>query len=112
MDPFVAEIRIFPFNFAPKGWAWCDGQVLPLSQNAARVALLDTTYGANGNSNFAMRDVQGRAPMHPGQGPRLSLHDLSETGCSENVTLLESEIPAHTHQMNVSSQTGTENLPN
>ena len=97
MDPFVAEIRIFPFNFAPKGWAWCDGQLLPLSQNTALFSLLGTTYGGNGMSNFALPDLQGRAPMHPGQGPGLSLHDLGETGGSETVTLLESEIPAHTH---------------
>ena len=98
-DPFVAEIRIFPFNFAPKGWAWCDGQLMPLSQNTALFSLLGTTYGGNGKSNFALPDLQGRAPMHPGQGPGLSLHDLGETGGSETVTLLESEIPAHTHAL-------------
>ncbi len=97
-DPFVAEIRIFPFNFAPRGWAFCDGQLLPLSQNTALFSLLGTTYGGNGNSNFALPDLQGRAPMHPGQGPGLSLHDLGETGGSETVTLLESEIPSHTHR--------------
>lgn len=97
-DPFVAEIRIFPFNFAPRGWAWCDGQLLPLSQNTALFSLLGTTYGGDGKSNFALPDLQGRAPMHPGQGPGLSLHDLGETGGSETVTLLESEIPAHNHQ--------------
>lgn len=98
-DPFVAEIRIFPFNFAPKGWAWCDGQLMPLSQNTALFSLLGTTYGGNGKSNFALPDLQGRAPMHPGQGPGLSLHDLGESGGSETVTLLESEIPAHSHPM-------------
>jgi len=96
-DPFVAEIRIFPFNFAPQGWAWCDGQLLPLSQNTALFSLLGTTYGGNGKSNFALPDLQGRAPMHPGQGPGLSLHDLGETGGSETVTLLQSEIPSHSH---------------
>ena len=99
MDPFVAEIRIFPFNFAPKGWAFCDGQLLPLSQNTALFSLLGTTYGGDGKSNFALPDMQGNAPMHPGQGPGLSLHDLGETGGSETVTLLQSEIPVHTHQM-------------
>jgi microcystin-dependent protein len=98
-DPFVAEIRIFPFNFAPKGWAWCDGQLLPLSQNTALFSLLGTTYGGNGKSNFALPDLQGRAPMHPGQGPGLSLHDLGESGGSETVSLLESEIPVHTHTL-------------
>lgn len=98
-DPFVAEIRIFPFNFAPKGWAWCDGQLLPLSQNTALFSLLGTTYGGNGKSNFALPDLQGRAPMQPGQGPGLSLHDLGETGGSETVSLLQSEIPAHFHTL-------------
>ncbi|MES2441060.1 MAG: tail fiber protein [Verrucomicrobiota bacterium] len=105
-DPFVAEIRIFPFNFAPRGWAWCDGQLLPLSQNTALFSLLGTTYGGNGKSNFALPDLQGRAPMHPGQGPGLSLHDLGETGGSETVTLLESEIPSHSHTLRASSDDG------
>jgi microcystin-dependent protein len=98
-DPFVAEIRIFPFNFAPRGWAFCDGQILPISQNTALFSLLGTTYGGDGKSNFALPDMQGNAPMHPGQGPGLSLHDLGETGGAETVTLLESEMPAHPHAM-------------
>lgn len=102
-DPFVAEIRIFPFNFAPRGWAWCDGQLLPISQNTALFSLLGTTYGGNGKSNFALPDLQGRAPMHPGQGPGLSLHDLGETGGSETVSLLESEIPSHSHAARANS---------
>jgi microcystin-dependent protein len=110
-DPFVAEIRIFPFNFAPKGWAWCDGQLLPLSQNTALFSLLGTTYGGNGKSNFALPDLQGRAPMHPGQGPGLSLHDLGETGGSETVSLLESEIPAHSHTFRVSAGDATNQTP-
>jgi microcystin-dependent protein len=96
-QPYVGEIRIFPFNFAPKGWAFCDGQLLPLSQNTALFSLLGTTYGGNGKSNFALPDMQGNAPMHPGQGPGLSLHDLGETGGVQTVSLLESEIPAHSH---------------
>lgn len=103
MDPFVAEIRIFPFNFAPRGWAWCDGQLLPLSQNTALFSLLGTTYGGNGKSNFALPDLQGRAPMHPGQGPGLSLHDLGETSGSDTVSLLESEMPSHNHAWRVDS---------
>lgn len=111
MDPFVAEIRIFPFNFAPKGWAWCDGQLLPLSQNTALFSLLGTTYGGNGKSNFALPDLQGRSPMHPGQGPGLSLHDLGETGGSETVSLLESEIPSHSHVLRASSDDGDLKAP-
>src|SRR5947209_19808653 len=99
MDPFVAEIRIFPFNFAPKGWAFCDGQILPLSQNTALFSLLGTTYGGDGKSNFALTNMEGNAPMHPGQGPGLSLHALGETGGSKFGTWLETEIPAHSHQM-------------
>jgi microcystin-dependent protein len=110
-DPFVAEIRIFPFNFAPRGWAWCDGQLLPLSQNTALFSLLGTTYGGNGKSNFALPDLQGRAPMHPGQGPGLSLHDLGETGGSETVTLLESEIPSHSHALTASFADGIAQSP-
>jgi microcystin-dependent protein len=110
-DPFVAEIRIFPFNFAPRGWAWCDGQLLPLSQNTALFSLLGTTYGGNGLSNFALPDLQGAAPMHPGQGPGLSLHDLGETGGSETVSLLESEIPAHSHAFTASVRDGLERSP-
>jgi microcystin-dependent protein len=91
MDPFVAEIRIFPFNFAPRGWAFCDGQILPLSQNTALFSLLGTTYGGNGKSTFGLPNLQGSVPMHPGQGPGLSLHDLGETGGSETVSLLESD---------------------
>jgi microcystin-dependent protein len=98
-DPFVAEIRIFPFNFAPKGWAWCDGQLMPLSQNTALFSLLGTTYGGDGKSTFALPDLQGSAPMHPGQGPGLSLHDLGETGGSETVSLLQSELPVHSHTL-------------
>jgi len=103
-DPFVAEIRIFGFNFAPTGWALCNGQILPISQNTALFSLLGTTYGGNGQSTFALPDMQDSAPMHPGQGPGLSLHDLGETGGSETVTLLQSEIPLHNHL--VSAYTG------
>jgi len=110
-DPFVAEIRIFPFNFAPKGWAWCDGQLLPLSQNTALFSLLGTTYGGNGKSNFGLPDLQGRAPMHPGQGPGLSLHDLGETGGQDYVTLLEREIPSHAHAINASNSDGIDQGP-
>ena len=111
-DPFVAEIRIFPFNFAPKGWAFCDGQLLPLSQNTALFSLLGTTYGGDGKSTFALPDMQGNVPMHPGQGPGLSLHDLGEMSGSQFVTLLESEIPAHAHALQGNTANATSGSPN
>ena len=99
-DPFVAEIRIFPFYFAPKGWAFCNGQLLPISQNTALFSLLGTTYGGDGKSNFALPDMQGNAPMQQGQGKGLSLRDLGEMSGVDNVTLLVSETPVHNHNIN------------
>ena len=99
-DQFLAEIRIFPTNFPPRGWAYCNGQLLPLSQNTALFALLGTTYGGDGKSTFALPDLQDCAPLQPGQGSGLSLYDLGQTGGSETVTLLQSEMPAHSHSMN------------
>src|SRR5205807_3212894 len=96
-NPFVAEIRIFTGNFAPKGWALCDGQLMPISQNTALFSLLGTTYGGDGKSNFAIPNLQGCAPMQPGQGAGLSLRDLGETGGEQTVTLLQTEMPAHSH---------------
>ena len=96
-DQFVAEIRFFGFNFAPTGWAQCNGQVLPLSQNTALFSLLGTTYGGNGQSTFALPDLQGSVPIAPGQGPGLSLYDLGQTGGAATTTLLTSETPNHTH---------------
>lgn len=101
MDPFVAEVRIFPFNFPPVGWAWCNGQILPISQNTALFSLLGTTYGGNGLNTFALPNLMGKAPMQPGQGPGLSSRYLGEEGGSEVVSLLESEIPAHNHTVRV-----------
>ena len=110
-DQFVAEIRIFPFNFPPTGWAFCDGQLMPLSQNTALFSLLGTTYGGDGKSNFALPDLQGRSPMHPDQGPGLSLYDLGETGGTEFVTLLESEMPLHNHSANAKTSLGNSATP-
>ena len=107
-DPFVAEIRIFPFNFAPTGWAMCNGQLLPLSQNTALFALLGTTYGGDGKSTFALPDMQSNVPMHPGQGQGLSLYDLGQIGGSEAVTLLESEMPVHNHFVGTTFENGTQ----
>jgi microcystin-dependent protein len=113
-DPFVAEIRIFPFNFAPKGWAWCDGQLLPISQNTALFSLVGTFYGGDGKSTFALPDLQGDAPMHTGAdqpGPGLSTHYLGETGGEQNVTLLETELPAHAHGYLANTVSGDTNAP-
>jgi microcystin-dependent protein len=101
-DPFVAEIRIFPFNFPPTGWAFCDGQIMPISQNTALFSLLGTTYGGDGKSTFALPNLQGCVPIHVGgsqPGPGLSYYDLGETSGVETVTLLQSETPVHTHSL-------------
>lgn len=97
MDPFVAEIRIFPFNFAPVGWAMCNGQILPISQNTALFSLVGTTYGGNGTSNFALPNFQGMAPMHAGQGQGLSQRLLGETAGEQTVKLLPTQLPSHNH---------------
>ena len=110
-DQFLAEIRIFPLNFAPKGWAFCDGQILPISQNTALFSLLGTTYGGDGKSNFALPNLQGSAPMHPGQGPGLSLHDLGELGGFQTVTLLETEMPSHSHTAQCDSGAASQSSP-
>jgi microcystin-dependent protein len=96
-EPFVAEIRIFGFNFPPTGWAFCNGQLMPISQNTALFSLLGTTYGGDGKSNFALPNLMDSAPLQPGQGPGLSLRDLGEMGGEQAVTLLASEMPAHAH---------------
>jgi microcystin-dependent protein len=105
-NPFVAEVRIFTGNFAPKGWALCDGQLLPISQNTALFSLLGTTYGGDGKSNFALPNLQGCAPMQAGQGPGLSLRDLGEIGGEQTVTLLQTEMPAHSHTIQAAAGTG------
>lgn len=105
-DPFVAEIRIFPFNFPPTGWAFCNGQLLPINQNTALFSLLGTTYGGDGRVTYALPNMQGSVPMHPGQGPGLSLYDWGEAGGADTVTLLTSELPAHSHSFGVTDQLG------
>src|SRR5262245_40740557 len=110
-EPFIAEIRVFGFNFAPRGWAFCNGQILPISQNTALFSLIGTLYGGNGTTNFGLPNLQGTAPMHPGQGPGLDLYSLGEQGGAAQVSLLASEIPQHTHTLNMSSLEGTERSP-
>jgi microcystin-dependent protein len=111
MDPFLAEIRILPFNFAPKGWAVCDGQLMPLSQNTALFSLLGTMYGGDGKSTFALPDLQGRAALQHGQGPGLSSYVQGQMGGAEAVTLLTSEVPGHGHSLMASTQPGEDPAP-
>src|SRR4051812_43509768 len=110
-DQFLAEIRIFPFNFPPTGWAFCDGQLMPISQNTALFSLLGTTYGGDGKSTFALPDLQGSAPMQPGQGQGLSLRDLGEQSGVESITLLVSEMPVHTHTVMADANTADLSAP-
>src|SRR5436305_2487273 len=110
-DPFVAEIRIFGFNFAPTGWALCDGQLMPISQNTALFSLLGTTYGGDGKSTFALPNLQGSVPIQQGQGQGLSDYVLGQQSGTESVTLLQSEIPIHTHTLQASVRDATSRLP-
>ena len=105
-DQFVAEIRIFAGNFAPKGWAFCNGQVMPISQNTALFSLIGTYYGGNGTSNFALPNLQASVPIGVGQGPGLTPRDQGETGGEPAVTLLSSQLPAHSHTALASSAGG------
>ena len=113
-NPFVAEIRIFPFNFAPKGWAFCAGQLLPISQNTALFSLIGGYYGGDMKTTFALPNLQGSAPLHTGgsqPGPGLSTYSLGEQGGNDYITLLTSEMPAHTHTFSVNSSNGTVSDP-
>ncbi len=109
--PFVAEIRLFPYNFAPIGWAFCEGQLLPISQNTALFSLIGTYYGGNGISNFALPDLRGRVPIHQGNGAGLSPVQIGEVSGVESVTLLQSEMPPHNHSMNALAHAATTNTP-
>ena len=110
-DPFVAEIRMFAGNFAPTGWAQCNGQLLPISQNTALFSLLGTFYGGDGKSTFALPNLQDSAPLQQGQGAGLSLYDLGQQGGSPFVTLLESELPSHNHIANAKTSLGNSQTP-
>ncbi|MCA8992079.1 MAG: phage tail protein [Planctomycetaceae bacterium] len=110
-DPFIAEIRIFAGNFAPRGWSFCDGQTLPIAQNTALFSLLGTTYGGDGRTNFKLPDLQGSAPIHSGRGPGLTDRRLGEKGGAENVTLTVAQMPGHKHTATVSLQPGADDDP-
>jgi microcystin-dependent protein len=110
-DQYLGEIRIFAGNFAPSGWALCNGQVLPISQNTALFSLLGTTYGGNGSSTFALPNLQGLAPIMQGQGPGLSQRVLGETGGETAVTLQTSQMGAHNHSVNCFAGAGTQLSP-
>ena len=111
MDPFLAEIRMFAGNFAPSGWAFCNGQLLPIAQNTALFALIGTVYGGNGTTNFALPNLGGASPMQQGQGNGLSMRQLGEQGGTTTVTLLTSEMPTHTHAPNAVAGDGAANSP-
>lgn len=111
-DPFVAEIRMFSGNFAPSGWAMCDGQLLPISQNTALFSLLGTTYGGDGKSTFALPNLKGVAPLGAGDGQGLSPRSLGETGGVSSVTLTAANLPAHSHALNVSNKPATTTVAN
>ncbi len=109
MDPFLGEIIMFGGNFAPRGWALCNGQLLPISQNSALFSILGTTYGGDGRTTFALPDLRGRIPMHEGNGPGLTPVNLGQRGGAESVTLTVNEMPNHFH--NGSTLTGTSTVP-
>jgi microcystin-dependent protein len=102
-NPFLGEIRLFSGNFAPVGWAMCDGSLLAISQNTALFSILGTTYGGNGTTNFALPDLRGRVPMGAGQGSGLTLRNLGEAGGVEQVTLTTAQMPAHTHAVSLAA---------
>ena len=105
-EPFLAEIKMVGFNFAPRGWAFCDGQTLPINQNQSLYSLLGTTYGGDGRTSFALPDLRGRTPMHRADG-----HPLAQKSGAETVSLTAAEIPAHTHTVKASSSAGTTIAP-
>lgn len=110
-EPFIAEIRIFAGNFAPRGWAFCNGQLLPIAQNTALFSLIGTIYGGDGRTTTALPNLQGRAPMHPGRGPGLSSYRVGQRGGVESVTLSEAQMPSHNHTAHVTAQSGNQDDP-
>jgi microcystin-dependent protein len=110
-EPFVAEIRMFGFSFAPRGWAFCDGQIMPIAQNTALFSLLGTNYGGNGTSNFGLPNLQASVPIGVGQGPGLSQYVVGQTGGEANVTLIANELPVHSHAFECSTTTADQTSP-
>ena len=110
-DPFLGELALVPYNFAPKGWALCHGQLLPINQNQALFALLGTTYGGNGQTTFALPDLRGRVPISSGQGPGLESYALGQMGGAERVAITASQMPAHNHALNVHSGKSLQTSP-
>lgn len=110
-SPFLGEIRIFACSFAPVGWAQCNGQLIQIGQNTALFSLLGTTYGGDGKSTFALPNLQGSAPLQTGQGPGLSLYDLGQVGGEQDVTLLQTELPIHSHSVQAGQIVGNTNMP-
>jgi microcystin-dependent protein len=110
-EPFLGMIAIYGFNFAPRGWAMCNGQILPIAQNTALFSLLGTTYGGNGQTTFALPDLRSRVPVHFGQGPGLSSYDLGQAAGTETITLIVNQIPTHQHTVNCTDADGTESKP-
>ena len=107
MEPFIGQIQAFGFNFPPRGWAFCNGQLLPIAQNTALFSLLGTTYGGNGQTTFALPDLRGRSIVHAGQGPGLSYIQQGEMWGQQMVTLLPNNLPAHNHPVSVAVNTAT-----
>lgn len=110
-EPFIGEIIMFGGNFAPRGWAFCDGQLLAISSNTALFSILGTTYGGDGKTTFALPDLRGRVAIHPGAGAGLSRYTLGEKGGAESVTLTTNNLPSHSHTLEASTSPGTSNSP-
>lgn len=110
-SPYLGQITLFPYNFAPRGWAFCGGQILSIAQNTALFSLLGTTYGGNGQTTFALPDLRGRVPVSSGQGPGLSNYTLGEISGTETVTLNLTQIPSHNHQVSCLNSDATSGKP-
>lgn len=110
-EPFIGEIRIFPYTFAPRSWAFCNGGLMSISQNTALFAIIGTTYGGDGRTTMGLPNLEGRAPMHPGRGPGLTTRRLGEAGGQSQVTLTQLEMPAHTHSITGIRRPGPNETP-